>query len=102
MKPILKFPSLKKLGGLIIKTFNDKIDTLKKAFFPLLLNINLVNIVGAEYLAFLIINRIVTKIINIKAINKLKKNKALRLNKILSKFLLKITIPFIKGSTYLF
>ena len=60
------------------------------------------NIVKAEYLAFLIINKIITKIIIIKAINKLKKNKALKLNKIPNRFLLIIITPFIGIFTYLF
>ena len=63
--------------------FNNKINALKKAFFLLLLNINFTNINKAEYLAFLIINIIITKIIITKAINKLKKDKALKPNKIL-------------------
>ena len=54
----------------------------------------------AEYLPLLIINRIITKIIIIKAINKLKKNKELKFNKIFNKFLLIITILFIKVLTY--
>ena len=54
--------------------FNDKIDALKGAFF-LLLNINFVNIDKAKYLTFLIINRIIIKVIITKAINKLKKIK---------------------------
>ena len=42
------------------------------------------------------------KIIITKAINKLKKNKALKPNKILNKFLLIITTPFIGVFIYLF
>ena len=86
----------------MVKTFNNKIDTLKRTFFFLLLNINFVNIIKAKYPAFLIINGIITKIIIIKIINKLKKNKALKLNKIPNKFLLIITILFIKIFIYLF
>ena len=56
----------------------------------------------AEYLAPLIIDKIIIKIIIIKTINKLKKNKILRLNKIPNKFLLIITTPFIKVFIYLF
>ena len=82
--------------------FNNKIDTLKRAFFPLLLNINFINIVKADYIALLIINRIITKIIIIKAINKLKKNKALKPNRIPNRFLLVIITLFIKVFTYLF
>ena len=84
------------------KTFNDKINILKKTFFPLLLNINLANIIKAEYLASLIINGIITKVIIIKAINKLKKNKTLKPNKIPNKFLLIFATPFIKVFIYLF
>ena len=84
------------------KTFNDKIDALKGTFFPLLLNTNLINIVKAEYPAPLIINGIITKVIIIKTINKLKKNKVLRLNKIFNKFLLIIITPFIGVFIYLF
>ena len=58
---MFKFPRLEKPDGLITKTFNNKIDTLKGAFFPLLLNINFANINRAEYLTFLIINRIIIK-----------------------------------------
>ena len=90
------------MDGLITKTFNNKIDALKKAFFPLLLNINFVNIIKTKYLAPLIINRIITKVIIIKAINRLKKNKILKPNKIFNKFLLIITTLFIKVFIYLF
>ena len=86
----------------MIKTFNNKINALKRAFFFLLLNIDFVNIDKAEYLTLLIINGIITKIIVIKAINRLKKNKALKFNKILNKFLLIITTPFIRIFIYLF
>ena len=41
------------------KTFNDKIDALKRAFFPPLLNTNLADIKRAEYLTPLIISKIV-------------------------------------------
>ena len=84
------------------KTFNNKIDALKGAFFPLPLNTNLANIVKVKYPAPLIINRIIIKVIIIKAINKLKKDKALKPNKILNKFLLIIITPFIGVFTYLF
>ena len=84
------------------KTFNDKIDALKGAFFLLLLNVNFINIVKTKYPALLIINRIITKIIIIKAINRLKKDKALKLNKIFNRFLLIITTPFIRIFIYLF
>ena len=86
----------------MVKTFNDKINALKGAFFLLLLDANLANIIKAEYPALLVINRIVTKVIIIKAINRLKKDKALKLNKILNKFLLIITTPFIRVFIYLF
>ena len=82
--------------------FNDKINALKKTFFLLSLNINFVNIVKAEYLALLIINKIITKIIVIKTINKLKKDKILKFNKILNKFLLIIINLFIGIFIYLF
>ena len=99
---IFKFPLLKKPDGLIIKTFNDKMNILKRAFFPLLLNINFVNIIKAEYLAFLIINKIIIKVIIIKTINKLKRDKISRFNKIFNIFLLIITTQFIKVFIYLF
>ena len=86
----------------MVKTFNDKINALKKTFFLLLLNINLINIDKAEYLALLVINKIVTKVIIIKAINKLKKNKALKFNKIFNKFLLIIITLFIRVFIHLF
>ena len=82
--------------------FNNKINTLKRAFFPLLLNINFANIDKAEYVGLLIINKIIIKVIIIKAIDKLKKNKALKFNKIFNRFLLIITTLFIKAFTYLF
>ena len=84
------------------KTFNNKIDILKRAFFVLLLNINFANIDKAEYLAFLIINGIIIKVIVIKAINRLKKNKVLKPNNIFNKYLLIVTILFIKVFIYLF
>ena len=84
------------------KTFNNKIDTLRGAFFLLLLNIDFVNIVRAKYPAPLIINGIITKVIVIKAINRLKKDKALKFNRIPNKFLLIVITPFIGVFTYLF
>ena len=86
----------------MVKTFNDKINALKRVFFLLLLNINFINIIKAEYSAFLVINGIITKVIIIKTINRLKKNKALKLNRIFNRFLLIITTPFIKVFIYLF
>ena len=83
-------------------TFNNKIDILKGAFFPLLLNTNLVNIDKVKYLAFLVINKIVIKIIIFKAINRLKKDKILKFNKIFNKFLLIIATLFIRVFIYLF
>ena len=82
--------------------FNDKIDVLKRTFFPLLLNINLTNIIRAKYPAFLVINGIIIKVIIIKVINRPKKNKALRLNKIFNRFLLIIITLFIRIFIYLF
>ena len=99
---VFKFPFLKKPDNLIVKIFNNKINALKGAFFFLLLNINFINIIKAEYLAFLIINGIITKIVIIKNIKNLRKNKALKPNKIFNRFLLIITTPFIKVFTYLF
>ena len=78
------------------ETFNDKIDALRGAFFPPPPDANLAYIVGAEYLAPLAINGIITKVIVTKAINRPKKDKALRPNKIPNRFLLIIATPFIK------
>ena len=101
-KPIPKFPPLKRPDSIIANTFDGKIEALRGAFFPPPPEANLSNIENAIYPDPVLVNKVIIQDIVIKAINKLKKDKAPGPNGILNRFLLIVAVPLRKVFTYLF